>query len=104
MRSRIKVEELKSGFIDDKLDVYSDLIMLLLRAQQPDKALDIVERSKSRNFLDMLAHRDISFGSKVSDQLLAEGNAIKEEMAQVQFLIANLRSRQEQIAVSEKTK
>ena len=104
MRSRIKVEELKSGFIDDKLDVYSDLIMLLLRMHQPGAALEVVERSKSRNFLDMLANRDITFRGEASDQLLAEGRDIQKNIMKIQSEIANLRSKQDQLTVPEKTK
>ena len=61
MRSTIKVEEYASGFVDDKLDVYGELIELLLKQERPGKAFSLVERSKSRNFLDMLGGRNISF-------------------------------------------
>jgi len=104
MRSRIKVEELKSGFIDDKLDVYSDMIMLLLRMNQPGRALEVVERSKSRNFLDMLANRDINFRGEASDQLLAEGRDIQKSIMKIQSEIVTLRSKQDQLTVPEKIK
>ncbi len=101
MRSRIKVEEFKSGFIDNKLDVYNDLLLLLLRMEKPGKALEIVERAKSRNFLDILANRSISFRGEMSDQLLAAGKEIEEKIAAAQSAVALLRSRKAQLTVPE---
>ncbi|MBD3288804.1 tetratricopeptide repeat protein, partial [candidate division KSB1 bacterium] len=101
MRSRIKVEEFKSGFIDNKLDVYNDLIVLLLRMGKKGKALEIVERAKSRNFLDMLANRSISFRGEMSDELVAEGREIQEQIAASQSAVAQLRSRLEKLTFPE---
>ena len=90
MRSQIKVEEYKSGFIDDKLNIYYDLVDLYLRLKQPDKALEIVERAKSRNFIDLLANRDIKFSGKVSEEMLSDGQQLENEIRRVQNEISGL--------------
>ncbi|MBN2011100.1 CHAT domain-containing protein [candidate division KSB1 bacterium] len=92
MRARIKVEEFKSGFMDSKLDVYNDLVNLLLRTNKHAAALDIVERAKSRNFLDMLANRDIHFGGNSSPELLAQGKALQDTISTLQTQIQQLRA------------
>jgi len=101
MRAKIKVEEFKAGFIDDKLDVYSDLILLLLRTKQAETAFEVVERAKSRNFLDMLANREISFGNQASQSLVTEGQRIQNQIAKTQTEIANFRAKQEQLIAVE---
>lgn len=90
MRSQIKVEEFKSGFIDDKLNVYYDLVNLFLQLNQPGRALEIVERAKSRNFIDLLANRDIKFSGKVSEEKLNQGKQLENEIRRVQNEISRL--------------
>lgn len=96
MRSQLKVEEYKSGFIDDKLDVYYDMIHLLLeKMNQPDQALEAAERAKSRNFIDMLANRNIKYKSAAAVQLTAQKDSLTQLIADVQNEIAFLRSKAE---------
>jgi len=90
MRSQIKVEEYKSGFIDDKLIVYYDLINIYLQIGQQDKALEIVERAKSRNFIDLLANREIQFSGQVRPELLNQGKQLENEIYRIQNELAGL--------------
>ena len=101
MRSQIKVEEYKAGFIDDKLDVYYDLVDLYLQLKLPGKALEIVERAKSRNFIDLLANRDIKFSGKVSEETLSQGKNIQNEIRRIQNEVSNLIVKGANITVSE---
>ena len=97
MRSRIKIEEYKSGFIDDKLDVYGDLVLLLLKMGHPDQAFDVVERAKSRSFLDLLGNRDIAFAGEMSSKLMKEKEAIQSELAELQAEASALRSQPDEL-------
>ena len=54
-RASISTEANKIGFIGNKQEVYERIIHLLMKSGQHRKALEYVERSKSRAFIDMLA-------------------------------------------------
>ena len=56
-RASISTEANKIGFIGNKQEVYERIIGLLMKSGQNMKALEYVERSKSRAFIDMLAAR-----------------------------------------------
>ncbi|OQX95824.1 hypothetical protein B6I21_03450 [candidate division KSB1 bacterium 4572_119] len=90
MRSRIKIEEYKSGFIDDKLEIYHDLINVYLKLKMPDKALEIVERAKSRNFVDLLANKNIKFSGDFSQQDFSKSKNIRGKINRVQNEISRL--------------
>jgi len=102
MRSQIKVEEYKAGFIDDKLDVYNDLVDLYLQIGQPGKAIEIVERAKSRNFIDLLANRDIKFSGQVKENVLNQGEQLQNEMRRIQNEISGLILKGGELTNSEK--
>jgi len=85
-------EEYKSGFIDDKQDVYGELILLLLKNNKSDKAFDVVERAKSRSFLDLLGNRKIALAGDRDNKLLAEGEQLQSEISELQAEISALRT------------
>ncbi len=90
MRSKIKVEEYASGFIDDKLDVYGALVAVLMENGQAEEALQVVERGKSRSFLDMLGNRKLDFGSKGSAELLAKGDSLQVQLSEAETELLHL--------------
>ncbi|MBN1352208.1 CHAT domain-containing protein [candidate division KSB1 bacterium] len=98
MRSQLKVEEYKSGFIDDKLDVYYDIIRLLLEMNRPAQAFEAAERAKSRNFIDMLANRDIQFGSTSAGTFTSRKDSLTQLISDTQNEIAFLRSKSDEFS------
>ncbi len=90
MRSRIKVEEYASGFIDDKLDVYGALISVLVESGEAEEALQVVERGKSRSFLDMLGNRKLDFGPKGNAELLAKGDSLQMQLNEAETELLHL--------------
>ncbi len=104
MRSQIKVEEYKSGFIDNKLDVYYDLVNLYLTLDFPEKALAIVERAKSRNFIEMIANRDIEFSGSFSNESLEQRKKMEQKISRVQNEISSIKVKQDQITAPEKAR
>ena len=101
MRSKIKVEEYKAGFIDDKMDLYQEVVSLLLKMGRPREAFDFVERAKSRNFVDLLGNHPIDFKGRASRELLAQGLRIQDEMSQVQSRISVLIQKGEDLTALE---
>ncbi|MCK5145566.1 CHAT domain-containing protein [bacterium] len=63
MRKTLGAESFKQGFLDSKMDIYEELVSHLSNNGYKAEALAFVERSKSRNLIDMLANTDIDIGS-----------------------------------------
>lgn len=90
-RATISTEANKIGFIGNKQELYERLIGLLMKAGQNMKALEYVERSKSRAFIDMLAARLVApdFIRPSRDTGLALSAFLQAEaMARIQTPIA----------------
>jgi len=102
MRSEIKIEEYKSGFMDNKLDVYYDLVGVYLKLNRPAQALEIVERAKSRNFIDLLANRDINFSGDYDKDKFDKLKRMKEEISKVQNEITQILVHQGEMTSAEK--
>ena len=77
MRASLAVEKLKAGFMVTKQDIYKDMIHLLIQMGEIKSAFDLCERSRSRNFIDMLGNKRITFQEKASQELLREEQRIK---------------------------
>ncbi|NVO08009.1 MAG: CHAT domain-containing protein, partial [Rhodoferax sp.] len=95
-RASIHTEANKIGFIGDKQDVYARLIALLLQQGQAAEALEIVERSKSRALVDMLAGKQrfaapLGTRGQSLDIAQAVGELDRSERLQQQQSIATLR-------------
>ncbi|WP_342618518.1 CHAT domain-containing protein [Rhodoferax sp. GW822-FHT02A01] len=66
-RASINTEANKIGFIGDKQDVYAKLVALLFSQGRYPEALEVVERSKSRALVDMLASKQ-RFGAPAGER------------------------------------
>lgn len=102
MRARIKIEDYKAGFIDDKLEVYSDLVEMLLDLEQPEKALEMAERAKSRNFVEMLANKNPAKTQGRNGELAARQDSLEQSITATQSAITILRLKSTEITVPEK--
>ena len=58
LSASIKIEEFRSGFIDNKSEMYQAAVQLLIDMNRPEEALQVAERAKSRSFADMLANSE----------------------------------------------
>lgn len=93
LRGAIKVEELKNGFIANKLDLYDDAIRLALDHPEPgqDRALaswTYSERSRARSFIDLLANRKITLSSKQETDRIDEQRALKDRIYAAEDAVA----------------
>lgn len=57
-RASINTEASKIGFVGDKQGVYASSIDLARRLNRPEMLVELIERSKSRALVDLLASRD----------------------------------------------
>jgi len=70
MRAAIRVEELQSGFVSGKEDLYDDMIHLLLELGREEEAFAFAERARSRSFIDLLGNRRIKARGSGDQELL----------------------------------
>lgn len=64
LRGRLMVE-FRVGFLEDKEEIYEDVVGLCLDLDQPLRGLEYAERAKSRALLDLLAYRlDLSIQAR----------------------------------------
>lgn len=79
MRTTLKIEELKNGFIIDKKELYDRIITLLVDMNNTDGALEYLERFKSRSLIDLLGNHKIRFKNNDEDLLYKKYYDIKKE-------------------------
>ncbi|MDH5574298.1 MAG: CHAT domain-containing protein [Nitrospirota bacterium] len=61
MRAALKIDELRNSFQTNKLDLYRDIITLLITMNRTDDAFNFLERSRSRSFIDLLGNQKLTF-------------------------------------------
>lgn len=54
LRSQLREERYRSGYLEDKYQVYVALVQLLLRLGRPDEAFVYSEKLRARSFLDLI--------------------------------------------------
>ena len=54
LRADLADSGLRSGYLEDKQAIYQLAVRLALRAQRPEEAFELAERSRARAFLDLL--------------------------------------------------
>lgn len=62
-------EEIGAGFAARYTGIYADTIDLLVERGEPGRAFHVLERSRSRSFLALLARRDLVFAADVPAEL-----------------------------------
>ncbi len=86
LRAEIKLDQLKDGFLADKMDVYSGLVSLLVDLQRSDEAFAVAERSRSRNLIDILGRQRLSLSGSADQDLYDRQNRLKEQMLEQENL------------------
>jgi CHAT domain-containing protein/Tfp pilus assembly protein PilF len=81
MRAGLKAEEFRAGFLDNKFDLYEDMIHLLLDTGKNQLALEYSERSRARGFLDLLANRQVKVGGSGNQEMFKEVRRLKKKLA-----------------------
>ena len=88
VRADIKIDQLKESFIDNKLAVYETLVRLLADTGKIKESFEMAERSRARNFVDLLGNQRLSFGSTIARQLYDRQILIKSKIKEHEALLA----------------
>jgi CHAT domain-containing protein len=80
VRAEVFLPEQKWMFLEDRLDVYEDLIRLLIKSQNIADAFDYAQKSKARAFLDLLSEAHINPQQNLSDDNFQQKNRLQAEM------------------------
>ncbi len=86
LRAEIRLDQLKDGFLADKMDVYTGLVGLLVDLQRSDEAFAVAERSRSRNLIDILGRQRLSLSGSVDQELYDRQVRLKEQMLEQENL------------------
>ncbi len=86
LRAEIRLDQLKDGFLTDKMDVYAGLVGLLVDLQRGDEAFAVAERSRARNLIDILGRQRLSLSGSVDQELYDRQNRLKEQLFEQEHL------------------
>ncbi len=98
MRAEIKIEGLKDSFIENKLIVYETLVKLLADKGKEVEAFEIAERSRGRNFIDLIGNQRIFFGRDIDQELYDRMEELKTRISVQENLVAQSVSENERSA------
>ncbi|MEQ8973825.1 MAG: CHAT domain-containing tetratricopeptide repeat protein [Coleofasciculus sp. C1-SOL-03] len=93
IQSEIQVEEFNASFSRQQEDNYERLIKLLWDQGDFQAALNYVERTKARAFLNQLANSRIDFRAGADHKLLEQEQALKTEIITLRQHLITLRNR-----------
>ncbi len=89
MRADISVNKLRDGFLNNKLIVYETLISLLVNEGDIGGAFDISERSRARNFIDLLGNHRLDLHNKHEGELYDRQINLRAVIREYEELIAS---------------
>lgn len=80
LRASIKIEELQDGFLLDKQSLYDEMVRLLLDEGLSREAFEFSERSRGRNFIDMLGSQKVQPKSEVDRAALEREEKLRKDI------------------------
>ncbi|WP_224961606.1 CHAT domain-containing protein [Geomonas subterranea] len=86
LRAEIKLDQLKDGFLADKMDVYQGLVGLLVDLGRHDEAFTVAERSRARNLIDILGRQRLSLAGGADQDLYDRQNRLREQIQEQEQL------------------
>ena len=84
VRNEIQLPEQKSGYLEDKLELYEDLLQLLLSDGNISAAFEYGQRSKARAFLDLLAESKINPEAGLNQELLDQKRKLVTQLVRIE--------------------
>jgi CHAT domain-containing protein len=79
-RSRFSTDELKSSYMNNKMEVYDRLIRLLMEQGEKLNALRYAERGKARAFLDLLGNKKVGLKKEKPSPLIEREQALSSQI------------------------
>lgn len=80
LRASIKLEEFKNGFIENKQDLYKEIIILLLEMGQKEEAFNYSERARARSFIDLLGKHKLNLKNDSDQELFERVQNLKQQI------------------------
>lgn len=96
-RTTISLESQRISFAETKDRLYKNIVPLLVRNNQPDKAFEYVERAKSRAFLDVLGGKDIVLNTTQDTEVY---NSLMRQKDEIATLLDNQKIGYDQVAAA----
>jgi CHAT domain-containing protein len=94
LRAEIRLDQLKDGFLANKMDLYAGLVGLLLDLHREDEAFAVAERSRARNLIDILGRQRLSLAGAVDQELYDRQNRLKEQIREQEGLALQATARE----------
>lgn len=88
VREKLKVEEHKTGLMQNKTEIYEELIEILIRKNRNEEAWNYAERAKARTLLDMLGNQNIYYKAKASPELMRRETELDDKIGALGASIA----------------
>ncbi|RPJ38682.1 MAG: CHAT domain-containing protein, partial [Planctomycetaceae bacterium] len=88
LRAEIRLDQLKDGFLANKMDVYAGMVGLLVDQKRSDEAFAVAERSRARNLIDILGRQRLSFSGSVDQELYDRQSRLREQISEQESLAA----------------
>jgi CHAT domain-containing protein len=98
LRAGIKIDALKESFLENKLSAYEALVLLLADQGRSEEAFEIAERSRARNFIDILGNQPVILGDATENALFKKIDLIRSEIEQFESMLAGASRPDEQKA------
>ncbi|HSR36610.1 MAG TPA: CHAT domain-containing tetratricopeptide repeat protein, partial [Desulfurivibrionaceae bacterium] len=86
LRAEIRLDQLKDGFLANKMDLYAGMVGLLVDLNRGDEAFAVAERSRARNLIDILGRQRLSLGGAVDQELYDRQTRLKEQIQEQEAL------------------
>jgi CHAT domain-containing protein/Tfp pilus assembly protein PilF len=83
VRAGIREDPFRAGFMEDKYEVYVDLVRLLLKLKRVPEAFSYVEKSRARAYLDSLGNARIGADSPALAGRRGEERALRKKIQQL---------------------
>ncbi len=101
VRDRIEQQRFRAGYVQDKYQVYVDLVRLQAETGQPEAAFSTAERLRSRSFVELIDNNSYSQGVGINRQAEI---ALQERIRQLRGALAQEQARerpdQRQLAIN----
>jgi CHAT domain-containing protein/Tfp pilus assembly protein PilF len=81
IRENIYINDLKTSYMLDKLQIYQQIVKLLIDTNDYERAYEFVERSKARSLLDQLNSGNIDFRDKLDQSAFAKENYLLQQIS-----------------------
>ncbi|MFU8857796.1 MAG: CHAT domain-containing protein [Deferrisomatales bacterium] len=98
VRAEIRLEQLRDGFLTDKMAVYEALVSVLVALGDPAGAFEVAERSRARNFIDLLGNQRLTLKGAVEQALYDRQAELKARLDEQLALAAQAPEGEERAA------